>query len=327
MDATASLSQSAWSFSTDDAPPAERREAWLDVLRRLRLPPAKPAEGAPLRATVAFLTSPLGVEFAVVDCTAQVIAGRNADQRSAVWLALALEGEVSFWDGSTTTALAPGDVVYGATGIEAALDVHGPARLLFVNAPRVALNHRLVAPLALKLGVFDSARGLGHVLSRLLIATAEALPDLTADQLRPVDLSLTEFLIANLAAEGSPAAKGGAEAARANHFHRVCQTIETLLSNPDLDLEAAAAADGVSPRTLQKLFASAGQTFSTYLRRRRLERCRLDLSSPVSASLSISEICFRWGFNGSAHFSRAFKDQYGVSPRDYRRSRVGSLEV
>jgi AraC-like DNA-binding protein len=34
--------------------------------------------------------------------------------------------------------------------------------------------------------------------------------------------------------------------------------------------------------------------------------------------LSISEICFRWGFNGSAHFSRAFRDQYGVSPREFR---------
>ena len=73
----------------------------------------------------------------------------------------------------------------------------------------------------------------------------------------------------------------------------------------------------------RKLFAAAGQNFSTYLRTRRLERCRLDLTSPMFASLSISEICFRWGFNGSAHFSRAFKDRYGVSPRDYRKAQAG----
>ncbi|HEY1425122.1 MAG TPA: helix-turn-helix domain-containing protein, partial [Caulobacteraceae bacterium] len=161
--------------------------------------------------------------------------------------------------------------------------------------------------------------GLGHVFSGLLKATAEALPHLTSEQLRPVELALTEFLVANLAAEESPASIGGAEAARAAHFHRVCQTIETMLSDPELSLEKVADADGISSRSLQKLFAAAGQNFSTYLRLRRLERCRLDLTSPMFASLSISEICFRWGFNGSAHFSRAFKERYGVTPRDYRK--------
>ena len=102
--------------------------------------------------------------------------------------------------------------------------------------------------------------------------------------------------------------------------------METLLSDPELSLEQVAAADGISTRSLQKLFASANQSFSTYLRSRRLERCRLDLSSPICASLSISEICFRWGFNGSAHFSRAFKERYGVSPRAYRRAALGKDE-
>ena len=96
-----------------------------------------------------------------------------------------------------------------------------------------------------------------------------------------------------------------------------------MLADPELGLERVAAEDGISPRSLQKLFASANQSFSTYLRSRRLERCRLDLSSPICASLSISEICFRWGFNGSAHFSRAFKERYGVSPREYRKTHLG----
>ena len=314
----------AWRFATDQVPVRERREAWAEVMIRLRLPPATPKGDEPFVGEVSCLTSPLGMDFAVMSAGPQEISGRNPDQPAAVWLVVLLAGEASFFDGVRSTVLNPGDIVYGPTGMDAALRLTTRFRLLFVNAPRVALDHRLVAPLALRLGRFSGSAGLGHVFSGLLAATAEALGELSSDELRPVELALTEFLLANLAADNSPAALGGAGAARAAHLHRVCQIIETLLAQPDLNLEQIARADGISTRALQKLFASAGQSFSSYLRSRRLERCRLDLASPVAASLSISEICFRWGFNGSAHFSRAFREQYGVSPREYRKARLGS---
>ncbi len=251
--------------------------------------------------------------------TPQVIAGRNPDQPAAVWLVVLLEGEGRFFDGRETTALRPGDIVYGPTGRDAGLSLLTSSRVLFVNAPRVALDHRLIAPTTLHLGRFCAASGLGRVFSGLLRATADALADLTSDALRPVELAVTEFLLANLAADGSPASLGGAGAARAAHLHRLCQAIETRLSDPGLTLNQIARQDGISGRSLQKLFARADTSFSSYVRDRRLERCRLDLTSPACAGLSISEIAFRWGFNGSAYFSRAFKERYGLSPREHRR--------
>ncbi|HXQ12050.1 MAG TPA: helix-turn-helix domain-containing protein [Caulobacteraceae bacterium] len=313
----------AWRFSTSDYPRSERRQAWREVLTRLRLPLGEPPEHDPFRGEVSCIVSPLGMDFAVMSASPQAISGRNPNQPAAVWLAVLLKGEATFFDGETTVPLQVGDIIYGPSGMNAALRLATPFRLLFISAPRVALDHRLVAPLSLKVGRLPGDSGLGHVFSGLLRATADTLDDLTSEQLRPVELALTEFLVANLAAAGSPAAHGGAGAARAAHLHRVCQTIETMLSDPELTVEKVAAADGISARSLQKLFASAGQNFSTYLRVRRLERCRLDLTSPMFASLSISEICFRWGFNGSAHFSRAFKDRYSVSPRDYRKGQGG----
>ncbi len=310
----------AWQFSTDNLPRPDRQAAWREAMARLRLPPmAETLDGEAFHGAVSSLGSPLGMEFAVVSASPQEIVGRNPNQPAAVWLAVLLQGEASFWDGERTAALEIGDIIYGPTGMNAALRLTTRFRLLFITAPRVALDHRLIAPLSLRVDRLPGASGLGHVFSGLLRATADTLDDLTSEQLRPVELALTEFLVASLAAEGSPAALGGAGAARAAHLHRICQTIETLLAEPDLTLGRVADEDGVSPRYLQKLFASAGQSFSGYLRTRRLERCRLDLTSPMCAGLSISEICFRWGFNGSAHFSRAFKDQYGMSPRDYRR--------
>ena len=314
----------AWRFSTEGLAPHERQPAWRQAMTRLRLPLGETPAAEPFEGGVVCLSSPLGMDFAVMDASPQEISGRNPDQPAAVWLVVLLEGEAGFWDGGELrTRLQRGDIIYGPTGINAALTLETNFRLLFINAPRVALDHRLLAPQSLRVGRFAGGRGLGHVFSGLLRATAETLTDLTSEQLRPVELAVTEFLLANLAAEDSPASIGGAEAARAAHLHRVCQTIETLLSDPDLSLEQVAAADGISPRSLQKLFASAGQNFTTYLRHRRLERCRLDLASPICASLSISEICFRWGFNGSAHFSRAFKERYGLTPREHRKAALG----
>ncbi|MFI4933722.1 MAG: helix-turn-helix domain-containing protein [Caulobacterales bacterium] len=313
----------AWRFSTDSYPRAERLQAWREVLTRLRLPLGEPPEHEPFRGQVSCLVSPLGMDFSVMSASPQAISGRNPNQPAAVWLVVLLEGEATFFDGETTVTLATGDIAYGPSGMNAALRLATPFRLLFISAPRVALDHRLIAPLSLGVGRLRGDSGLGHVFSGLLRATADTLDDLTSEQLRPVELALTEFLVANLAAEGSPAAQGGAGAARAAHLHRICQTIETMLADPELTLERVADADGISSRSLQKVFAAGGQNFSTYLRTRRLERCRLDLTSPVFAGLSISEICFRWGFNGSAHFSRAFKDRYGVSPREYRRAQAG----
>jgi AraC-like DNA-binding protein len=288
-------------------------------MTRLRLPLGPVPEMEQFHASVSCLTSPLGMDFAVMAATSLEISGRNPDQPAAVWLVLLLEGEASFSDGISTTRLEEGDIVYGPTGINAALTLGTDFRLLFINMPRVALNHRLIAPMTLGVGRLAGGTGLGHVFSGLLRATADALADLTSEQLRPVELAATEFLVANLADQRSPAASGAAGSARAAHLHRVCQTIESLLPVPDLTLRDVADKDGVSPRYLQKLFASANLSFSSYLRLRRLERCRIELTSPIYAGLSISQICFNWGFNGSAHFSRAFKEQFGVSPRDYRR--------
>ncbi len=50
---------------------------------------------------------------------------------------------------------------------------------------------------------------------------------------------------------------------------------------------------------------------------RRLEHCRKELSC-YGPSKNITEIAYRWGFNDSAHFSRSFKNRYGISPKQYR---------
>lgn len=310
----------AWQFTTQNYDGAARAEAWRDALGRVCLPVGTLPEPQQLQGAISCLVSPMGLEFSLVESDPQEISGRYPNQEAAIWLALMLEGEAVLSNDQRRFNVRPGEVIYGTTGEDATLTYSTPFRQLFVKIPRVALSPRLVAPLNLKLGHFPAKSGIRHVLVGILGSLTEVMDSIGQEDLRAIELSVTECLIASLADEKAVFGLGGAAGARAAHLQRICQTIETMLSEPDLSPARVAEEHGVSLRYMQKLFTASGTTFGNYVRTRRLERCRADLISPLHAQLSISEICFRWGFNGSAHFSRTFRNQYGMSPREYRDS-------
>ena len=315
-----------WRLTTESFAVAERHRAWRQAMHRLCLPVGELPQTPKFRGSVCCHLSPLGIEFAVVDATPHEISGKYMDQPAAMWLVLLLEGQAHLVHHNQCIELERGDIAYGPCRTEATLRFPADFRVLHVRIPRLTLSARVVAPLSLRIGHLRARSGVEHILAGMLRALAETLEDVRSSELRPVELALTEFLITSLGGEKTVFGLGGAAGARASHLHRICQSIETMLGDPDLSLGRVAEEHGVSTRYLQKLFAGSGRSFSQYLRTRRLERCRADLVSPQHSQLSISEICFRWGFNGSAHFSRVFRNEYGTSPRQYRHTNGRALE-
>jgi AraC-like DNA-binding protein len=100
---------------------------------------------------------------------------------------------------------------------------------------------------------------------------------------------------------------------------RIRAFIEERLGDPGLTPGAIAAAHYISVRYLHKLFEPQGVSVASWIRHRRLERCRRDLSDPVLNTRPVSAIATRWGLTEPAHFSRAFRAAYGVPPAEYRR--------
>jgi len=94
--------------------------------------------------------------------------------------------------------------------------------------------------------------------------------------------------------------------------------IDENLHDPDLNSRAIAAAHFVSIRQLQKVFEAEGESVTTVVRNRRIDRCRRDLADPHLRDQPIATIGARWGFQDAAHFSRLFRATYGYSPREYR---------
>lgn len=101
-------------------------------------------------------------------------------------------------------------------------------------------------------------------------------------------------------------------------MQRIRAHIDEHLASTELGPASIAAAHYISTRHLHGLFQSQGTTVSTWIRTRRLERCRRDLMNPLYADRPVAAIAARWGFVDAAHFSRAFKTAYGQAPSEFR---------
>jgi len=88
------------------------------------------------------------------------------------------------------------------------------------------------------------------------------------------------------------------------------------LRNPDLTAPLIAGAVCVSDAHLSRLFRADGESLMRYVWQRRLELAAELLRRGGTSGPQIREIAFRCGFSTPAHFSRAFKERYGVTPRE-----------
>ncbi|MEH2482692.1 acetamidase/formamidase/AraC-like DNA-binding protein [Nitrobacteraceae bacterium AZCC 2146] len=314
-----------WRFSSEAYPDSLRVGAWREAVGRLGLTVSSGELDVGFHGTVTSQSSPLGVMFAQIASGAQQFVRTPARGDESILLLQHLDGDAQLNDGERILRLAGGDlvIVSGTGGFT--LDLASPFRQIVVRVPRVAVNARMLALNAAKVVHIPGRKGLGFVFSQLLASVAQTIDTLETDDMRPVDLALSEFLVACLAEDPADAERIGATGIQAAVLHRICQKLESQLADPDLSLTQVAREEDLSPRYLQKLFQASGESFTNYLRHRRLERCRFDLESPQLSHLSISDIGFRWGFNDAGHFSRAFRDQFNVSPREFRHDAAQKL--
>ncbi|ADU14127.1 acetamidase/formamidase family protein [Asticcacaulis excentricus] len=306
-------------FTTNAYPKEQRWDSWRFALQRKSiLLEAMNADTA--YGELASYQSQQKLEFICVSSTPQILKIDMTERADQVWLLSLLEGDLRLTDGGQVTVVAEGGLIFGDGNAVAGLDLHRDHRFLLVTIPKSFLSLRVRNPLPGGINPIASDIGAGRILSGMLRSVADTINELNTDRIRPVELSLPEFLLTALMEDAPSKSLGGAAGARAMLLERVFQTIEMHLSDPNLNLQQVAAEHGISMRYLQKLFESVNESFGHYVKLRRLERCRMDLLSPLHAQKSISDILFQWGFNDSASFSRAFREQYGISPREYRKS-------
>ena len=98
---------------------------------------------------------------------------------------------------------------------------------------------------------------------------------------------------------------------------RIKRYIEANLGSRDLSPAALCSRFRISRAQLYRIFEPLGGVAS-YIQARRLDRALAVLRDPAHRGSRVFEIAFDAGFSSIAHFSAAFRRQFGFSPSDAR---------
>jgi AraC-like DNA-binding protein len=210
----------------------------------------------------------------------------------------------------------PGDLAVYDTSRPYSLVFDEEFRTMVIMFPRhlISLPPELVGQLtAVRI---SGSEGLGAVIAPFLTQLAVNLDQLAGTTGARLAQSALDILATAFTRElGLDAAAADSHRAL---MQRIRGYIDSNLASTDLGPASIAAAHFISTRHLHGLFREQGTTVSTWIRARRLEQCRRDLTDPMLADRPVGAIAARWGFVEAAHFSRAFKAAFDISPSDFR---------
>lgn len=316
---------SSWKVSTDSCAVIERCDIWQQAMHKICMPTCHfQDDTSHFHGNVSSINTPQGVEFSILSGTPMEISGKSSSQPYSFWLALLLEGDFSLRYQGKAYPAQINSIIYAPTGLDMTLSVSSDFKILYMKVPKTLIHTRLLNLNLIDVGYLPCESGVNKVFASMLSSLSENIEELETEMLRPIEIALSEFLVSNLIHQSGVLDFGST--AKIQHFKRICQLIDANLADPQLSLNMVADEHKVSHRYIQKLFESRGISFVNYVRIRRLDRCRCELGHPEYRHLSVSEICFRWGFNDAGHFSRVFRSEFGTTPRDYRRQQSQILE-
>ena len=302
----------------DTVPGEGRTEIWRQQLSAIGLVPVSEACNLEVGSLTSF-TSRSGTRLAMVSGRSQVFRFTGAGQPAeSLMLLLMLVGRGRLSGSRGAFEIAAGDLVVLLPAAEPRIDLRGDFSVLTLDLSGEAVaarlgRHRAGFPLVLGASVAASA-------ARPVLRTlAMNLHSLDAGDFAAAEIAITELVTSALLAEARGTGGGRTDNQLAN-FRRIAAVIDRRLGEAGLSIQNIAEEEGLSKRYLQRLFEQHGESFSDYVRRLRLDRCRTELSDPTHAHETVGTIAMRWGFRDQAYFSRAFSSAYGLAPRDVRRA-------
>ena len=297
-------------WDTRGHPAREQFDVWREVICRAFVPLAPtPTTAEPDFAATVETRALGGINRARIDSRPQLTDhGPREVSRSTgefVFVNLQLAGACHARQGGVESVVEPGQFVVLDTTEPYYLRFADPWRMLSFRVPHADLGGR---PRSSALGrTVDGESGTGHVVTALMNALWR-MEDAPGLALADLEQSFASAVAAAL---------GGLEPSPEDLRTAVLRHVSAHLGDPGMSVQSVCRRFAVSPRTLHAIFSGYETTFAATVRRMRLERCAAALSD-VTETDGVSAIAARYGYPDPAAFSRAFRREYGLAPRELR---------
>lgn len=222
-------------------------------------------------------------------------------------------GESVYEQRGECVTLTPGDGLVYDVSQPHAITSTGTTEHFVVTVPHELVVGRGIRLDRLSAQQFSARTGVGRLAADLIHSTFGELATISPDCEDDLAASLLSLMFLSLPNETSHTS----EALR----HRIESYIRDQIRDPELSIDQIASALRCSKRYLHMAFAASDRSITDHIWTTRLDGCRSDLAR--RSDRTISEIAFAWGFSSSAHFSRAFRKRFGVTPSEFRRGDRG----
>lgn len=319
--AAVNVGTSPWeSISTDGIKASERREFWqtrtgsLFGSYQLEVQDAQAFNASFEYTSVADLIL-CRLSADVPHRVTRTGASARRDDRGYVKAVLQARGRSVLEQNGHTTFLRPREWTIYDTVKPHSITIPERAEMFMLMIPRQKIVTRNLDLQDIAGRRFSGRQGVGKLMWNLIPEAFEQVPAIrersnydVADMLaQMIRLAILDSFDECLPADSKDALR-----------ERVKLYIESHLRDADLSISKLARVAHCTKRYLHMAFQPEKNSISEFILKLRLERCFEDLRNPACAHRSITDIAYSWGFNNSNHFSRCFKQVYGISPRHSR---------
>ncbi|WP_174802625.1 helix-turn-helix domain-containing protein [Martelella limonii] len=247
-----------------------------------------------------------------VDSVCRDAAMIRHDPAKHLFLIYQESGESLICHGETETLLRPGSFHLVDSAFPSVFRYKGGlSRKVSVHLPRDETLRRLRGSCigGLPIDPHDPlSTALEAVLVRMITADqaavtklADTLVELLATYVRCRELEVPAF-----------------DARASERLARARTLIEMNAGKTQYDLDALASDLSMSRRSVQRIFAAAGETVTEVFQDARLMRAKRELLA--APERNVAEIAFEAGFNDLSHFHRVFRTRFGHAPGTLRRN-------
>lgn len=240
----------------------------------------------------------------------------HCSSQDAYFGVILLSGEYLLEQHNREVFLKPGDMtIYDATLPHR---IHCPNSFskLIISIPRKVMQERLAGVEHCTALHIKGNQGIASVASSFIKTVAQEAHSMTSatfDATSENALDIFTMALNSVRPQNIHLSRS-----RSLSLYRVKYFVERNLQDSTLDTAKIVAGTRLSARYINELFEDENTSLMRYVWDRRLIHCYQELTNPIYSIKHLSEIALCWGFNDFSHFSRAFKQKYGVTARSLK---------